>query len=102
MVKRPCSYQGKCKTLTEVDSSKDCSMLGATAVKWCDYHSKLYRIESELLTKLLDKYNNQQIKNKFGRIIKFSHHSDLSNYLFSNDKQALKQIEKQAMELIIA
>ena len=45
MVKRPCSYKGKCKTLTEVDSSKDCSMLGATAVKWCDYHSKLYRIQ---------------------------------------------------------
>lgn len=94
-----CGYKG-CKTLTEVDPFNDIPQMGAYAVRWCDYHSKLYHKECDLLDEQLDKYNKMKIKNKFGRVIKFSHHSDLSNYLFKNDKVTLNKIVKNA-ELLI-
>ena len=94
-----CSYQGKCKTLTDVDPSYDVKGLGI-AVKWCDYHSKLYRKQSEIIQSMVEEYNKKQIKNRFGKVIRFSHHSDVSNYLFLHDKSKLKEIEKQAMVLI--
>ncbi len=31
-----------------------------------------------------------------GKIIKFTHHSDLSNYLFKYDKKTLKEITRKA------
>ena len=100
MEKRPCSYQGKCKTLTEVDTSFDIPGMGAIATKWCDYHESLYRAESKILEGMIAQYNKKMIKNKFGRIIKFSHHSDVSNYLYQHDKKALKKINQKAEKMI--
>jgi hypothetical protein len=95
MEKRYCGYGGKCKTLTEVDPSLDNEILGAYVIKWCDYHEKMYHKQSEAMTKLLPLYNKKKLKNKFGRLIKFSHHSDLSNYLYENDKKTLRKITKE-------
>ena len=41
MVKRECAWK-KCKTLVEVDETKDCSMLNAVTVDFCDKHWEQY------------------------------------------------------------
>ena len=94
MVKRQCGYDG-CKTLTEVDSSLDFPMLGGVAVKWCDYHSKLYNKRCDVFESLCNEWTGKQLKNKFGRIIKFTHHSDLSNYLYQYNRKEYNRIVKE-------
>jgi|APSaa5957512535_1039671.scaffolds.fasta_scaffold01088_8 hypothetical protein len=96
MIKRPCGYGGKCTTLTDVDESNDVPGLGATCIVWCELHQKHYKERSRLLTKLLPKYNKMKLKDKFDMVIKFTHHSDLSNYLFRYKKVESNRITKQA------
>ena len=95
-VKRPCGFRGKCQTLTVVDTDYDIESLGMLQTKWCDEHEAQYKREAAILTKLVPAYNKKKIKNKFGKIIKFSHHSDVSNYLFRTNKRELNKILKRA------
>jgi len=96
LVKRPCSFRGKCTTLTEVDASMDMESHGMFQTKWCDKHMKQYMKEQKILDKLVPKYNKMKLQNKFGRIIKFSHGTDVSNYLFRTNKRKLNKILKEA------
>ena len=92
MEKRPCGFRGKCTTLTEVDERGDIPSLGMYQTKWCDKHMKQYHKEQKILDKLVPKYNKMDLKNKFGRPIKFSHGTDVSNYLYRNNKKELRKI----------
>jgi hypothetical protein len=96
MIKRPCSFRGKCLTLTEVDESLDLPQLGAYQTKWCDKHMKQYDKEQKILAKLVPKYNKMNIKDRFDRVIKFKCGTDVSNYLFRNNKRELNKILKKA------
>lgn len=96
-IKRPCGFKNKCTTLTIVDSSHDLPSMGMFMGKWCDKHMKQYKREQKILDKLVPKYNKMKIQDKFGRIIKFSHGTDVSNYLFRNGKKCeLNKILKKA------
>ncbi len=96
LVKRPCSFRGKCTTLTEVDADMDMVSLGMYQTKWCDKHMKQYHREQKILDKLVPKYNKMKLVGKNGRIIKFSYGTDVSNYLFRNNKRELNKILKGA------
>lgn len=98
-VKRPCSFRGKCTTLTVVDNAMDLESLGMVQTKWCDTHMKQYKREQKILDKLVPKYNKMKIMNKFDRIIKFTHGTDVSNYLWQNGKKReLAKILKRAVK----
>ena len=94
---RKCSWKG-CSTIVEVNTSYEktdfAKRMGIRVSKWCTVHTKLYNKHCEVFDKLVDKYNKKQIKDRFGRIIKFYHHSDVSNYLYLNDMQEYKRILK--------
>ncbi len=95
-VQRPCNFRGKCKTLTTVNSGGDLPQLGMYQTKWCDKHMKQYHNEQKVLDKLVPKYNKMNLIGKNGRIIKFSHGTDVSNYLFRyGKKRELNKILKQ-------
>lgn len=96
-VERPCGFKGKCTTLTVVENPTDLQSLGMYQTKWCDKHMKQYKREQKILDKLVPKYNKMKLKNKFGRLITFSHGTDVSNYLFRNGKKReLNKILKKA------
>lgn len=98
MEKRPCSFRGKCTTLTEVDETMDLPSLGMYQTKWCDKHMKQYHREQKILDKLVPKYNKMGLKDKFDRPIKFKYGTDVSNYLFRNGKKReLNKILKKAI-----
>ncbi len=97
-VKRACSFRGKCTTLTVVDNAMDLESLGMYQTKWCDKHMKQYKQEQKILNKLVTKYNKMKLEDKFGRIIKFNHGTDVSNYLFKNNKKKLNKILKKGVE----
>lgn len=97
LVKRPCSFRGKCATLTEVDSPMDLEVLGMFQTKWCDKHVEQYRREQKVLAKLVPEYNKKKLVGKNGRIITFDHGTDVSNYLFRyGKKRELNKILKRA------
>lgn len=88
-----CGYHG-CKTLTNVDTFYDMPSMGAYAIKWCDEHKKQYSEDQKILTKLVPKYNDMKLLDKFGRTIKFNHGTDVSNYLYEHNKKELDIILK--------
>ncbi len=100
---RVCSWQG-CKTKIKLDTSFESSDLGqrmgVTVGGWCDKHTKLFNKRCDVATKLLPKWNKKKLKNKFGKVIKFTYHSDLTNYLYQNDKKSLNEINKIVLKEI--
>lgn len=97
MEKRICSWKG-CKTEIQLDTSFESSGLGqiinVSVIGWCPLHTKLYNKQYDAFSKLLDKYNKMELKNKFGRLIKFTHSSDLSNYLYQYNRKEYNKIVK--------
>lgn len=97
MEKRTCSWNG-CKTEINLDTTFEQSgvgrMMGVVVSGWCELHSELYNKQCDAFTKLLDKWNKKQIENKFGKIRKFTHHSDLSNYLYQYNRKEYNKIIK--------
>ena len=94
MEKRACNYQG-CKTLTEVDESKDVIALGAYMVKWCKPCENKHKLFQKEITKLMKKYNKKQIKDKRGNIYIFKSPYELSNYLYRHKPATLKKIDEK-------
>jgi len=97
MEKRKCSWRN-CKTVIDVNTSFEKSAfakrMGVEVSGWCKIHTNLYNKQCDAFEKLVDQYNKKQIIDKFGRIIKFTHHSDVSNYLYLNDMKEYKRILK--------
>ena len=88
-----CGYNG-CKTLTQVDAFYDMPSMNAYAVKWCDKHMKQYHKNLKVLDGYVQKYNDMKLLDKFGRVIKFNHSTDVSNYLYIHNKKELDIILK--------
>jgi hypothetical protein len=99
-IKRACGYGGKCPTLTTVDNAFDLESMGMFQTNWCDFHWKLFRKTHEILKSHLSEYQRKNIKNIRGQKIEFKNSTDLSNYLYRNNKRKLNQIEKRATKLI--
>lgn len=97
MTDRLCMWKN-CKTMVKVNTSLEQSDVGKrwgiVVGKWCKKHSKLYHKQCVVFTKLLDKWNKKNLINKFGRPIKFTHHSELSNYLFQYERKEYIKIIK--------
>ena len=93
MEKRMCGYNG-CKTLTQVESFYDMPSMNAYSVKWCVKHAKQYHKNLKVLDEYVPKYNDMKLLDKFGRIIKFNHSTDVSNYLHIHNKKELDRILK--------
>ena len=83
--KRKCHRKG-CKNMVMIDVSRDVSFLNAVIVNFCDKHWIEFRKERELLDSLLPKYNQMKIMNKYGKPIVFTSGTQLSNYLYINNK----------------
>ena len=91
----------KCNTMITIDDSFEklsgCKELGFYVAGRCNKHGKIYKMQCNIFTKLIPKYNKMKIVNKNGRIRKFYHHSDLSNYLWQYDKKEYRKIQKSAL-----
>lgn len=98
MTDKICSWKG-CKTKIKIDTSFENSQAGkhwgVTVSGWCKTHSEQYNKQCDVFETLVDQYNKKQLKNKFGRLIKFIHHSDVSNYLYQYDRKEYSRIVKQ-------
>ena len=93
MEKRMCGYHG-CKTLTNVNTFYDMPSMNAYAVKWCAKHAKQYHKNLKVLDEYVPKYNDMKLLDRFGRVIKFNHSTDVSNYLHIHNKKELDRILK--------
>ena len=95
MEKRKCGWKG-CKETIEIDTSFEKDnvgrSMGITVIGWCNYHSRLYNKQCDMFEKLLPEYNKKQIKNKFGRVRRFTHHSEVSNYLFQYNRKEFDRL----------
>ena len=79
-------YRKGCKTIVEVDTSKNIPFLNATVVNFCDKHWIEIRKQRDLFDSLVSKYNKMKIMNKYGKPIVFTSGTQLSNYLYINNK----------------
>ncbi len=90
-----CAWRN-CKTKIKLDNSFEESQtgkaFGIVVSGWCQKHSELYNKQCDKFTSLLSKWNKKKIKDRFDRIRKFTHHSDLSNYLYQWNKKEYKKI----------
>jgi len=93
MEEKTCNWKN-CKTKIQLDTSFESKHSMITVVGWCKKHHDQYGREQKHLMKYVSKFNGMKIKNKFGKIIRFYHGSDVSNYLFKNDKKELARILK--------
>ena len=98
MIKRKCPWK-KCKTLVEVDEMKDCTMLNALIVDFCDKHWEQYRKQHEYLDTLVPKYNKMGILNKYGKPRIFHSGNEISNYLYTHDIKELDRLHSEAIKL---
>lgn len=98
MTKRICSWKG-CKKEINLDISFEktgiAKNMGITVSGWCPLHTKLYHKQCDMFESLVEQYNKKQLRNKFDRIIKFNHHSDVSNYLYQYDRKEYNRLVKQ-------
>jgi len=98
MEKRICSWKG-CKKEIKLDVSFESTgmakQMGIVVSGWCPLHTKLYHKQCDVFETLVDQYSKKQLKNKFGRIIRFIHHSDVSNYLYQYDRKEYNRIVKE-------
>ncbi len=101
MKKSVCSWKN-CNTEINIDNSfeqSDVGMkLGVVVSGWCKSHSQLYNAQCDLFESLIPEWNKKQVKNKIGKTVKFTHHSDLSNYLYQYDKKEYNKITKKASQ----
>ncbi len=84
-------YRKGCKTIVEVDTTKNIPFLNATVVNFCDKHWIEIRKQRDLFDSLVTKYNKMKIMNN-GKPRVFTSGTDLSNYLIINDKAQFNKI----------
>lgn len=88
----------RCKNEIELDDSFENSQsgksLGISIVGYCPKHWEEIHHHYDIMTKLIPKYNKKKLKNKFGKVKQFYHHSDLSNYLYQYDRKEYNRLLK--------
>jgi len=99
IVTRLCPYN-PCNVKVEIVNPHDIEGLGAIETKFCDFHQAVYNRRQVIVKKLITKYNEKKIEDKFGRIRKFSHYSELANYLYSHRRSTFNKIEMQAVNFV--
>ena len=93
MTKKKCFWKG-CNTKVDVDTTLENKGHLFIIEGYCNFHDKVYAKQQEIFGSMRDEYTKKQLKDKFGRTIKFTHHSEVGNYIFLHHRDLYHEIQR--------